>query len=140
MKDIRVYLRERLSSLGYSEWRDEKNVENVPRSKLESIFHIEMSSADTIKQNQVDLVLQIRPVVSLFKIGLRDTSGNADECFDIITNVIKAVTKSSLALTQSNIKLIRADNFSVEEADVSNDNIFLIKIVFYVEYIININS
>jgi len=140
MKSVREYIRNRMSTLSLKEWTDEKNVENIPRSLLEKVFHVELSSGTELSQNQTDLVVQLLPTVTIFKIGYRNTSQNADEIFTKIETVIKAVTNTPLAVTQDQMKIIRLENFTVDQINVSNDNIFIAEIVFYVEYIIDINE
>jgi hypothetical protein len=138
MKAIRTYFRDRLSG-HLNEWKDEFNVENVPRSMLEKVYHLGMEGVSFSDQNQHDLVVQCSVRLTFFKIGFRSTSDNADSVYQTAEELITVCTESKYALTGEQVKLVRFASLSVDRVSTSNDNIFVAEILFNVTYIIPIN-
>jgi hypothetical protein len=52
--DVRPYFRTRMETLGYEEWSDGFNNENIPETLLERVFHLESGEiAPTASNHQV---------------------------------------------------------------------------------------
>lgn len=119
-----------LKTLGYKEWPDGFNTENIPSTRLKSAYHVDVSEGQGISQNQNDLEIDVPVTVRLFKCGFRYAGEAKSEAIKIVETALNEIQKPSRRLGSSGIKNIRFNSFVLEPIDQSNDNVILITMEF----------
>ena len=88
LADIRPFLREALTDLGFTEWPDGFNFANIPENISEKAFHILNPSGDggpiSMHDQQVSVLSEIR----LFRKGFRNPGETIDKIMADLDNVI----------------------------------------------------
>lgn len=126
---IRPYFRTRIDALGYTEWKDGLNIENIPSNILNQSYHMSVVSTDPIAQNQADLDTENQITINFFFKGYRypalaiDTALSSSET--ILLDVLKAENRIGDDLI--NVRLISLNHF---ELDDSNDNAIRTEMIF----------
>ena len=138
--DVRTYFKARLEALGFTQWADPLNVENIPSHILENSYHIESDSGSVVSHNQYDMQLEIPVVVTIFKKGFRDVEQGFENAITAIENIIKECCKAENAKAQTNIKDVELENYSLQAIDTTNDNVIKCNINFKVILILDVNA
>lgn len=127
---VRPYFRTRLDSLGYSEWTDGFDFENVPETILDRSYHLEIGSMSLIGTNQTLVDIAYPILVRVYLKGFRDPATAIDDAVEAGEGIICDVTKVTNANGQG-IKDVQFASFDVLPKDVaSNDNIVLLELSF----------
>lgn len=120
LADIRPFLREVVTDLGFTEWPDGFNFENIPENISEKAYHILTPSGDggpiSMHDQQVSVVNQIR----IFRKGFRDPGEAIDTIMSDLDNVICDLFHPEHRFNgHLNITL---DGFEINPLSDSNDN------------------
>jgi hypothetical protein len=69
---LRAFFRTRLDGLGYTEWTDGFNIENIPSTVLDMSYHLAVGDIRSGPANQLLHVFDYPLTVSIFLKGFRD--------------------------------------------------------------------
>lgn len=121
-----------MKALGFHEWTDAFNIENIPSTKIDRAYHLETISGSGVKQNQQDVELTTEVSVRFFRKGFRTPADAIDQSLTHLDQVIKDILSPQVRLTQVGIKNITLSGFSLSPLDESNDNTILASVEFSV--------
>jgi len=125
LSSVRPLARQILDGLGYSEWTDGFNSENIPSTILDGTYFLNIGSISASAANQAthefDYPLEIR----LFFKGYRDPREAIDAAVSQSDNIIGGFLTESVRLTQE-IRDITLTSLNFEPLDASNDNSIIV--------------
>ena len=126
---VRVYFRTRMESLGYVEWRDGFNFENIPSTLLDRSFHIE--SGDVVPTASSHQVHEFSSPVTIrvYLKGFLDPVEAIDNAFDSADDIMMEILLPSNRIGL-NVKDIVPTNISVKPLSDQNDNSVLLELSF----------
>lgn len=128
---VRTYFRTRLNSLGYSEWDDGFNYENIPENIIDKAYHIENFEGEKVSLNQTDLEIDMKVVTRVYFKGFRTIKEALDMADEKIETILVEVLKPTNRLTgTSGLRDIQLDGFVKLPLAESNDNTILIEITW----------
>lgn len=130
VSSVKAYARARLAALGYTEWCDGFNWANIPVTKLDTSFHVELEAARGVSNNQDYQAIEASFVVRLFRAPTRTPKGLIDTATEAGDGVISDFLAAANRTTQTGLKNVRFDTMTIEPLDDSNDNGVIIRIAF----------
>jgi hypothetical protein len=121
--------RTRMDDLGYREWTDGFNVENIPSTIIDKSYHLEVNdgSGGVINQHVQNISMPI--TLRVFRNGFRDPASMRDEMLGDMEAIVCDILLPAVRLS-SGIKNIVFDSFSLLPLDVSNDNSVILEMNF----------
>lgn len=128
--EVRSYFRLNLIALGFQEWKDVFNVDNIPSTKLEKSFHlgpVTGSRRDAYDPNSQDVEAEI--VVRIVRKGYKNPADAVDQCLVDLDSVLSRV----LAPTRRfgpNVKNVYYGSHTIDELATTNDNVAVLEITF----------
>lgn len=128
--DVRPYFATRMATIGYTEWTDEFNIENVPSTRLESIYFLENFEGDLESMSHNVCTFNIPAKMRLFIIGKRDPKSYHTAVMDKIALVMRTVCAAIYAENATYIKFVKPQKFQHGAINELNDNTFMIEINF----------
>ncbi len=126
---VRSTFKTRLNTLGYQEWVDGFNFENIPSTILDGAFHIEVNPGTGGPTNQTVQPGEMPVTVRVFRRGFKNVSDAIDECVLDLENIVCDLIAPSVRLG-SGIKNIVFDGYSLNPLAESNDNAVMLEINF----------
>jgi hypothetical protein len=127
---VRTYFRSNLSALGFTEWKDAFNVENIPSTRLERAFHI--SAVDGARRppygqqsQEVDASVAIR----IFRKGYRQPADAVDQAILDLEAVLARVLDPTRRLGAV-VKNVYYNSHTITELSSTNDNVAVLEINF----------
>ena len=131
LSKIKPYFRTRLDSLGYREWKDGFNFENIPETLLDKSYHIQIENINSLSQTMNDVSLEADVRLRVFKKGFRYVTDALDDAYSEIDCIILEILKPDLRLSNSGgFKNIIITSSAIEEGSIDNDNFLLINLSF----------
>lgn len=129
---IRPYFRSRLSALGFTEWTDPFNPENIPASLLDRSFHQFIESIIGVQKDNVSQVMEASVVIRLAFKGFSDPASAVDEALNRAEIVISdLINPSSYNAASPPITGVFLDSLDIEPfSDELNDNVVVASCVF----------
>ena len=118
---VRSYFRARALSVGWKEWKDPFDPENIPNTVLDNGFQLSPASVGASRQNQLDLELPITQTVRFFKQGYRDVASGMDSSEASCESFIKSSLKASNRLTGAGLKNVQLTGLTFEQLGNNND-------------------
>lgn len=132
--DVRPYFRARLNSLGYKEWSDGFNFDNIPENIIDKAYHIDDFEVTFESLNQTDLELDVSVTTRLFFKGFRNVKEALDICNERLDAILVEVLKPTNRLTGTlGLRNVLLSSIKKEPVDVSNDNTIRVAIVWSVQ-------
>jgi len=128
--DVRSYFRTNLAALGFTEWKDVFNVDNIPASKMEKAFHISAVSGsrrDPFDPNSLEV--QAECVIHLWRKGFKNPSDAADRSLVDLDAVLLRVLDPARRFGPA-IKNVYYNGHTIEALDATNDNVAVLEITF----------
>jgi hypothetical protein len=126
---------------GLQEHRNPFSWADIPSTNFDRAFHIEAVSFPGVKQNQIDLEMEIPVTVRLFIRGFSYVYENEEriksECEAFFTLALKA---SNRIVQTGGIKNVRLISIFVEPFAESNDNWIVGRMEFSIKFIKPIES
>ena len=119
-----------MDALGFREWKDGFNFENIPETILDKAYHIETPSGsrrDVYDMQTQDVEMDV--TVRLIRKGYRDPASGIDTTL-VNLDAILARTLASSRRIGTNIKNIAYSSHTVQPLADSNDNAVLLEINF----------
>lgn len=130
LTSVRPFFRTRLNGLGFSEWKDGFQSDNIPRSLLDGAYHIESGLVTPTAPNQQLSVFDSEVVVRVFFKGFRSPADAIDKALEkaevILSDILQPDVKHSLTC----IKDIRSEQITVEPLAATNDNSVILTMNF----------
>ena len=124
---VRPFLRGRLDSLGYTEWRDAFNIANIPDNLLDTRYHLEVATVAPFQvANQYLVEFSFPVLVRLFQRGTLDTAEMIDDLLLRGDTFIKDVLDPTQRT--DDVKQVIVTGFTLVPYDPTNDNIAILEI------------
>lgn len=133
----RAYARSRLNAMGLKEWTDGFNWKNIPKSRLDEYYIIELGTVFGVQNNQDNQDMDVEFTIHLFKSPTRDPRALIDSAVSLGDTVIADFLAAGNRTTQAEIKNVRFNTLTIDPLDNSNDNGLEIKIAFMAHVIIS---
>jgi hypothetical protein len=127
---VRDFFRTRLDSLGYHEWEDGFNIENIPATIMDKSYHLAVGQIRSGPANQMHHVFDYPITVSLFFKGFRTPSSAIDSSLDSAQDVLNDILNPAQRLQTNGLKDIRPSSILVRPLAGSNDNTVVVEISF----------
>jgi hypothetical protein len=118
-----------MTELGFLEWTDGFNWQNIPSTVVDGTYHLELLDANGIKQNQNDIEIEVPIVIRLFVKGFRDPAAGIDDAVLKCQSIITKALKPSTRLT-GDLKNVTFSSAVPEPFGESNDNLIMMRIEF----------
>jgi hypothetical protein len=127
---VRAFFRSRMDGLGYREWTDGFNVENMPSTILDKMYHLEVGAIKSGPANQMHHIFDYPITVRVVFKGFRDPSSAIDLSLDAGQEILDDILSPAQRLQTDGLKDIRPVNISVSPLADSNDNTVVIELEF----------
>lgn len=134
----REYFKQYLEQLGYEEWPDGFNIENIPSTVLDGAYHVESGTIVQNSQNQRDLDLGCIEIVRIFKKGFRYPSRAIDEAHIEVQTFLELVLDATNRGAQPPTNVI-LNSIDFLPLTIDNDNALMVEMNFNVRINIGIN-
>lgn len=95
LSNVRSYLKTRMDSLGYSEWRDGFKTDNIPETISDLSYHILVESIDGGAINHTHQETFSNVSMKVFYRGYRDVTEAIDTAILGIETIVKDICKVS---------------------------------------------
>ncbi len=124
------YFRSVMNNLGFKEWPDAFADDNIPATLIDRQYHLQLSDAANLKQNQDIIDFSCPIAVKFFIKGFRTTAEGRDKATAYFDNVLKASLLASTRCTQTNgIKNVIFDGGNIATIG-DNDNLVKVTMNF----------
>jgi hypothetical protein len=129
IKDIRPYFRTKLNALGYNEWKDGFNFENIPSNRLDRSYHIATPSGSRRgAYSQASQEIEQDVEVRVFFKGHRDPAAMIDLAMEKYQDLLESVLgKDRLGCSIKNIYL---NTMQILPLNQTNDNGVILEVTF----------
>lgn len=138
LSSVRPYVRSRLEGLGYTEWADGFNYDNIPETILDRSFHVFIESISGGSINQADQETVAAIILRVFFRGYRDASEAIDQSISGLETIVKDVCKASNRT--SVLTNVVFDGADFEPLTVNNDSSVLLTIRLGARVIIGVEE
>lgn len=123
----RTYFKARMTGLGYEEWEDGFNFDNIPENIIDKAFHIENIVANKIDMNHTDIHLMVDVNLRVFFKGYQSIREALDLIDDDIEEILIEVLRPSNRLIGADgLRDIQLDGFR-KLPIASNDNSVIVE-------------
>lgn len=131
LSEVRPYFRARMNYLGYTEWADAFNFENIPESILDKSYHIDANQIRVISFNQADLSIDHSVTLRLFLKGFRTPKDALDSAMIRLDAIYQEVLKPGNRLTGTGgLRNVLLDSTDLQPLSRSNDNAVMVEMNF----------
>lgn len=127
ISDVKPYARARMQALGYTEWTDGFNFQNIPRTLLDKAFHVALGPISGVSNNQDHQIVNVGFTVRLFASQTRTPKDLIDASVIRADAAILEMIKPTNRLVQASIKNVTFNSLDIEELDDSNDNGIIVR-------------
>ncbi len=125
--DVKPWVRARMTTLGYTEHTDGFSWTDIPATKLQSTYHIELGDVSEVK-NSVDILeCEVPFTLRLFIRGSSNPLAGIDSGAALADGVIAEFLKPSNRLGGQVIKNVRFQRCRIEPVANSNDNSIIVR-------------
>jgi hypothetical protein len=118
-----------MDGLGYKEWDDLFNIDNIPSTIIDGAYHVEVGSGSGAVINQHVLNTEFPIVLRLFRKGFRDPAEMRDEMLGELQTIICDILLPAVRLS-SGVKNIIFDGWDFLPLSESNDNSIILEMRF----------
>ena len=139
--DVKTYFRARSATLGFSEWADPINPDNIPESIIDRSYFMRFGTITAIKQNMSDLEL-IAPInYRVYFKAFNDELNKYDEASTLANSALIEILKQQNKNCQTpSIKDVRLIDLTIDPISADNDNTWILNFNFEVFLIISPNN
>lgn len=138
LSNVKLYFRDRLDGLGYSEWQDGFATDNIPETILDRAYHVFIESISGGPINHTHQDTESEVVVRLFYRGYRQASEAIDESISGVEAIVADVCKvANRTATLLNVIFNTADFSPLNE---ENDNSVFVEMRFSARVILGIEE
>lgn len=126
------YAVKELTKLGYTEWEEPFDPENIPSSLMDKAFHVSMDPFNGFVKENVSQAIDVPVTVRCFFKGFRTPKDARDEaiaqCDEIIADMINATNFRSFSIPITGVQFDsgRIDPFENDQ----NDNVVVAVLTF----------
>lgn len=132
------YARSRLVVLGYTEWDDGFNSENIPRTLLDRSFHLTLGDCSNRKNSHDNLEIDCPVSVELYRAQNRKPKDLIDTGVGIADTVMADILNAANRLTYGNgLMNVTFQTMRVIKSSDSNDNSLRVQIDLIMTVIIS---
>ena len=132
------YARERLNALGYTEWDDGFNSDNIPRTIQDRAYHLTLGDCSNRKNSHDNLEIDCPVSVELYRAQSRKPKDLIDTGVSIADTVMADLLNAANRLTYGNgLKNVNFQTMRVIKSNDSNDNSLRVQIDFIMTVIIS---
>lgn len=117
----RSHFRSVMDALGYNEWTDGFNIEDIPSSIIDGSYHLTSYSANAVSHNHIDLSVNQRMQITVFRKGYKDFASGIDILNEDADTIFGSLLSPTNRLTTA-IKSIKFVSMAIEPLADSNDN------------------
>ena len=129
LTNVRSYFRTRLDSLGYNEWTDGFEFEEIPETVLDRTYHLTVGTLSLNNANHTVNDINYPMTVRLYLKGFRDPATAIDESISEGETIICDLTKVTNA-NAVGVKDVQFVSLEPTPKDETNDNIVLLVMSF----------
>ncbi len=123
LSTTRSYFKARLDALGYEEWQDGFNFENIPENIIDKAYHIENFEIETVQMDQAHIELDVKVVTRVFFKGFQTIKDALDSVDEKLEAIIVEVMKPTNRLTGSDgLREVQLTSIAKVPVALSNDN------------------
>ncbi len=120
---VRPYFRARLNALGYREWSDGFNFENVPENIIDKSYHLDANEITNVALHQVDLEVEHQVITRVWFKGFKTPKEALDRTMERVEDIIVEVLNPTNRLTgATGLRNVEFVNVSISPLADSNDN------------------
>lgn len=130
ISDVLTYARARLSALGYTEWEDAFNFENLPKGRIDRAFHVQLGAPTGGNVGQDNQEIEVPFTVRVFVSPAKNTKSNYSTAVSKTDTIIADLLKSTNRLGQAGLKNISFNTATLEPIADSNDNGVIVELTF----------
>ena len=126
------YFRDKMTLLGYTEWEDEFNIENIPRSQLDSTYHIEIGLITGSEASHTCFDFDF-PVTITIHSCITNASGSskaAEEMLEVSDNILCSLLLLEDRYSQEGFLKVTPTSVDFEPISSSNDNVIKVRLEF----------
>jgi hypothetical protein len=124
------YFRTRMNTLGYKEWTDALDFENIPDTIIDGTYHLDFGSTIKNQNNQIDVDLGQTVTVRLFCKGYRDTSATRDKLIANAQDAFCDIIDPRNATIGPAVKDVEFTSMNIIALDDSNTNTMYAEMLF----------
>lgn len=139
LTNVMPYFRTHLNALGYKEWKDALNYDNIPKSIRNKSYHIEVNPTTGVVLNQHVQEMNSNVSIRLFVKGFRNTTDRLETGLLYVEGIIKRLCDPDNRVTGI-IKNVYFNSMNIVPLDVTNDNSFIFEINFTALYYIDVDE
>lgn len=125
-----TYCRNILTGLGLVEWTDAFNFENIPRTLLDDMFHIQVGTVSRRNEHHDNIEINVPLTIRTFGRSFVDTGAGRDSAINLGDSIIDEFVKASNRLNDTDIKTIQFDNLNLQALNDTNDNSLILVLDF----------
>lgn len=137
MTTLRAYCRTKLNVLGYHEWVDGFNDDNIPDTKLNKSYHLAPPAQSEAKVLSEALEFKVRQSIDVMFSGYSDPAKAIDNAVKGQEDIIKAFMLASSRATQTFKNLI-FKSAKIERVAQHNDNTAKLTLEFEADVFLDI--
>jgi len=125
------YFRARLDSLGYVEWRDAFDVDNIPENILDGAYHLTLGDVEITVANQTVHEFESPVIMRVFFKGYtnNDSSSTVDEVVTASETILASVLGASNRIG-NDVKNIKPGRVSIAPKSGNNKNDLVLELTF----------
>ena len=133
---VRPYFRTRLDGLGYEEWDDGFDFQNIPESIIDGSYHLTTGEITRINTDHQVTYLSYPVFVRLYFDGFRNPKEAIDEAVEQGETIISDIISIANSNAQG-IKDVQFDSMEPAPKGITNDNIILLDMAFSARVVID---
>ncbi len=137
LTDVRPYFRTRMVSLGFKEWPDGFNFENIPSNILDQVFHIQSDTITPDTTNMTNYDISSPVTLRLFIKGFRDPAQAIDNAISSYETILCDVLKPANRLGTL-IQNVSPGSTSILPLSDNNDNAVILEMEFTARVFLNV--
>lgn len=129
LSSVRPFFRTRLDGLGFIEWDDGFQFDNVPETILNKAYHLQIGTIGGGPANQTTHVFEYPITLRVHFKGFRDVNSAIDDVVSESETILEDILAPSVRLGTA-IKDVVCDSVNILPLDASNDNNIVLQMEF----------
>jgi hypothetical protein len=127
---VRPMFKSIMNSLGFKEWRSSFEPDNLPKTLIDSSYHLKTDEISGVKQNQNDVELNIPVTITFARKGMRDEISAVESGEEAVQKIVKETLNAPRRLNTQGIVNIVFNRAVPRPIAIGNDNITLFEVQF----------
>ena len=138
MTGVRPYFQSIMKDLGFDEWRKSLEPDNIPKSLIKKVYHLQIGSIQGLSQNQQALDMSVSVTVSFLVSGGRDEMSGIEDAERVALGIIREAVSVSKKILAEGIVNVEFQSQTNEAISGRNDNLVLSRLTFSARVIISV--